>query len=77
MGGQPSKTELTAAHEKAVLDRLRDVSIEDDEVESSCASEKTMPGQLFREAEGLPIHVLESWQSVVLSDPKNKYVLLY
>lgn len=75
MGGQPSKTELTAAHEKAVLNRLRDMRMEDDEVDTGYADEKSNAGQLFREAQGLPVHVLESWQSVILSDPKNKLAL--
>jgi bleomycin hydrolase len=70
MGGQPSRMQLASAHEKAVVDRLHDLSMEDEEFD-----EKTLDGHALRNAEGLPINVLKSWQSDILSDPKNKLAL--
>lgn len=69
MGGQPSKSSPPIIHEKAVLEHLRSLSV-DDFVEVSSDAEKSSPST--REAEGLPLHVLESWQAAILKDPKNK-----
>jgi bleomycin hydrolase len=71
MGAQPSKPTL---HEKAVIERLRSLQLQEDDeyVEISSDAEKGAIGPLTREAEGLPVHVLESWQSAILKDPKNK-----
>ncbi|KAM5346554.1 hypothetical protein ACJ41O_009559 [Fusarium nematophilum] len=72
MGAQPSKPTL---HEKAVLERIHSLQIQDDYVEVSTDAEKASIGPLIRDAEGLPLHVLESWQSAILKDPKNKLAL--
>lgn len=72
MGGQPSKTGETTIHEKAVIERLRTLHMDEDYVEVSSGAEKSSIGPLIRDAEGLPVHVLESWQQAILSDPKNK-----
>lgn len=71
MGAQPSKPTL---YEKAVLERLHSLQIQDDEeyVEVSNNDEKSTLGPLVRDAQGLPVHLLESWQSSILKDPKNK-----
>lgn len=61
-------------HEKAVIERLRSLQVQDDFVEVTSDSEKSL-GPLVREAQGLPVHVLESWQADFLKDPKNKSVL--
>ncbi|KAM0356102.1 hypothetical protein ACHAPU_000496 [Fusarium lateritium] len=74
MGAQPSKPTL---HEKAVLEILQNLQVQDDEeyVEISSSAEKTSLGPLVRDAQGLSVHVLESWQAAVLKDPKNKLAL--
>jgi bleomycin hydrolase len=71
MGAQPSKPTL---HEKAVLERLHSLQIQEDEeyIEISSDAEKTPLGPLVRDAQGLSLHVLESWQASILKDPKNK-----
>lgn len=73
MGGQASKPGETTIHEKAVLERLQNLQVEDDYVQVSGDAEKTI-GPLIREAQGLPLHVLEAWQERILKDPKNKSV---
>ncbi|CAM1502240.1 Fc.00g042240.m01.CDS01 [Cosmosporella sp. VM-42] len=75
MGGQPSKPAEATIHEKAVIERLRSLQVEDDYVEVSSDVEKTALGPLMREAEGLPIYVLQAWQDTILKDPKNKLAL--
>lgn len=71
MGAQSSKPTL---NEKAVLDRLHSLQLQDDDeyVEISSDSEKAPLGPLVRDAQGLSVHVLESWQASILKDPKNK-----
>ncbi|KAG8671616.1 bleomycin hydrolase [Fusarium poae] len=75
MGAQSSKPTL---HEKAVLDRLLSLQIQDDEefVEISSDPEKALMGSLVRDAQGLSVHVLQSWQASILKDPKNKLALI-
>ncbi|KAK7420640.1 bleomycin hydrolase [Neonectria punicea] len=75
MGAQASKSAEPTLHEKAVLERLRSLQLQDDYVEVSGDAEKGSVGPLLRKAEGLPVHVLESWQSAFLKDPKNKLAL--
>lgn len=76
MGAQQSKTEPTL-HEKAVLERLQNLQVQDqdDYVEVTSGAEKASLGPLIRDAEGLPLHVLESWQAAIIKDPKNKLAL--
>jgi bleomycin hydrolase len=71
MGAQPSKPTL---HEKAVFERLHSLQMQDDEefVEISSNAEKAPLEPLIRDAQGLSIDVLESWQASILKDPKNK-----
>lgn len=73
MGAQQSKAEPTL-HEKAVIERLQDLQVQDqdDYVEVTGDAEKAPIGPLIRDAEGLPVHVLESWQAAIIKDPKNK-----
>jgi bleomycin hydrolase len=72
MGADQSKLVEPTMHEKAVLERLRTLQIQDDYVQVTSDSEKTPLGPLVRDAEGLPVPVLQSWQTDVLKDPKNK-----
>lgn len=74
MGAQPSKPTL---HEKAVLEILQNLRVQDDDeyVEISTDAEKAPLGPLIRDAQGLSVHELESWQAAVLKDPKNKWDL--
>lgn len=78
MGGQQSTPAGRAAHEKAVIKRLEQLRVEeqDDYVEITGAQEKQACGfdKALRKPEGLPVSVLESWQSAVLKDPKNRYI---
>ena len=71
MGAQPSKPTL---HEKAVFECLHNLQMQDDEefIEISNNAEKPPLEPLIRDAQGLSIDVLESWQASVLKDPKNK-----
>ncbi|KAF7559353.1 hypothetical protein G7046_g4796 [Stylonectria norvegica] len=75
MGGQPSKPADITVHEKAVLERLRSLQVEDDYVEIESGAEKLSLEPFVREAGGLPVHVLQAWQDSVLKDPKNKLAL--
>lgn len=72
MGGQTSKPSEPTTHEKAVIERLRSLHLEDDYVEVTGDVEKGTLAPLMRPAEDLPIHVLESWRESILKDPKNK-----
>ena len=58
-------------HEKAVVQRLREVQLEDDYVEVEASAEKG-PARLHRQPEGLPLSLVESWQTTILKDPKNR-----
>ncbi|KAK5991005.1 Bleomycin hydrolase [Cladobotryum mycophilum] len=77
MGGQQSKNAAAIAHEKAVLERLRNLSLEDDEefVEINGDSEKAAYVPILRQPEGIPVSALEIWLDNVLKDPKNKLAL--
>ncbi|KAI5464559.1 peptidase C1B, bleomycin hydrolase [Mariannaea sp. PMI_226] len=76
MGGQQSKPNEITLNEKAVLGRLRDLQVQDDEyIEVVSDAEKPHLGPLIRDAEGLPVPVLQSWQADILKDPKNKLAL--
>jgi bleomycin hydrolase len=78
MGGQPSKPLASTSSEKAIAQRLRTLQVEDDldssyvEVGSAGNAEKQLSQRLHREAEGLPVDVLESWKANILKNPKNK-----
>lgn len=72
MGGQQSKSEPTA-REKAVIQRLRSLQVEDEEY-LEVTNEKLPHVPLGWQAEDLPIEVLESWKSNILKDPKNRQV---
>ncbi|KAH7175525.1 peptidase C1B, bleomycin hydrolase [Dactylonectria macrodidyma] len=74
MGGQPSKPVEPTSHEKAVVERLRSLQMQDGH-EVNGDAEKASFGPLVREAKGLPINVLQSWQADFLKDPKNKLAL--
>lgn len=54
--------------EKAAVDGLAKLRIDENDMERV---EKD--ARLVREPEGLPVQLTESWQSSLLSDPKNKY----
>lgn len=79
MGGQQSTPTIPSAHEKAVIERLKTLRVEDREhddfVEISGFNEKTARGfdKALRQPEGLPVSVLEKWQSAALEDPKNRW----
>lgn len=73
MGIELSKPAAPTMHEKAVFERLRDLQLEEGYVQVDSDNEKGAVGLLAREAEGLPVQVLESWQASILKDPKNRY----
>lgn len=68
-------------HEKAVLERIRALHTDDDFDEESYVSvhhEKPLRDMAFeREPEGLAVSTLESWQSKLLQDPKNRSVNIH
>lgn len=71
MGAQPSKPE--AASDKELLQRLGELQVRNEDEHHDSGSEKR--GIIVhREPEGLPVQVLQSWQSSFLKDPKNRYV---
>lgn len=77
MGAQQSKSSPeSAAYEKAVLDRVRSLKLEDEYVHVE--SEKGAPfnGGVSREPDQLAIETTQSWQSKLLADPKNRFVML-
>lgn len=74
MGGQASKPSGMSLHEKAVVERLRDVQLDDDYVEVDASAEKGGV-RVHRKAEGLPLGLVESWQKSILNDPKNRLAL--
>ncbi|KAH8662007.1 peptidase C1-like family protein [Xylariales sp. PMI_506] len=80
MGGSPSKmTAEMAAHEKALLERLRSYHISEDGSEEDFVhveDEKVGSAVLLsRESEGLAVGLLDSWQTKLLEDPKNRLAL--
>jgi len=76
MGSQQSKLDPeAAAHEKAVLDRLRDMRFESQEGGDyvhvhGTADEKG--ARVVREAETLSVDETQEWQKRLLEDPKNR-----
>ena len=86
MGAQQSKsvpiTPEAGMHEKAVLERLRSLRVDaDDDADDyvHVGDEKNAAATIYdavsdREPEGLAVEVLESWQSKLLRDPKNRSV---
>ncbi|KAM0812989.1 putative Peptidase C1-like family protein [Seiridium cardinale] len=79
MGSYQSKvTPESALHEKAVLERLRSFEMSDEAAEEDFVhvdDEKSSDARLSRQAEGLPVQLLSSWQSRALRDPKNRLAL--
>ncbi|KAK8073756.1 bleomycin hydrolase [Apiospora phragmitis] len=92
MGSYPSKVSSeTAAHEKAILERLRTFQIneaddgvggdnDDGFVYVLDSNEKTGEGGIRqslvnRSPEALPVELMGAWQSKVLEDPKNRLAL--
>ncbi|KAH7358210.1 peptidase C1-like family protein [Plectosphaerella cucumerina] len=72
MGAQTSKPEVTS--DKELLQRLGELQVRNDDKRHDSANEKR--GLMIRrEAEGLPVQVLQSWQSSFLKDPKNRLAL--
>lgn len=73
MGAQPSKTLDVSMSEKAVMDRLRNVQLDDEDyVEVDSGSEKRGLGGADRSPEGLSLSLVTSWQTSILDDPKNR-----
>lgn len=73
MGGQPSKTVGFSTHEKAVIERLRDARLSDDDyVEVDPNAEKNALERGARNPEELSLSLVESWQTSILKDPKNR-----
>lgn len=76
MGSYQSKVSPeTASHEKAILERLRSMQLSDDAPEDDFVhvdDEKRTSPRLTRQPEGLPVHLMGSWQSTLLEDPKNR-----
>ncbi|KAL7621334.1 bleomycin hydrolase [Parahypoxylon ruwenzoriense] len=81
MGAQQSKASLeTAMHEKAILDRLRTLTldgnnVEDDFVHVDCEKRPFLSGSLTRQPEKLALKLTQDWQSKLLADPKNRLAL--
>lgn len=81
MGAQQSKPTVTpevVMHEKAVLERLRSLRLDEEDGyvcigdEKRAATAVACDAASNREPEGLAVHLLESWQSKLLNDPKNR-----
>lgn len=65
-------------HEKAVLERIRSLQVDDDAEENyvHVYSEKGLHDITSNwEPEGLAVTLVESWQSKLLQDPKNRFVI--
>lgn len=81
MGAQQSKgsPEVMAAvaHEKAILERLQALSSEDGFVHVDNEKGALFNGGITRQPEKLAIELTQNWQSKVLADPKNRFVILY
>ncbi|KFH46182.1 Cysteine proteinase-like protein [Hapsidospora chrysogenum ATCC 11550] len=74
MGGQQSKSAEPSANEEAIFKGLASLQVEDEDyIEVAC--EKTSHEPLTWKPQDLPIQVLESWKSNILSDPKNRLAL--
>lgn len=73
MGSQQSKSGASA-HEKAVVQRLQSLNVEDDYVEIS-GNEKVaeyFSSEVSWKSQGLSTDVLDAWVNNILKDPKNK-----
>ncbi|KAI1140761.1 peptidase C1B, bleomycin hydrolase [Hypoxylon sp. FL0543] len=76
MGAQQSKTSPeAAAHEKAILDHLQSLKLEDDFVHVSSEKEPVFSGGINRQPEKLAVEITQNWQSKLLADPKNRLAL--
>ncbi|KAI0138047.1 peptidase C1B, bleomycin hydrolase [Hypoxylon sp. NC0597] len=76
MGAQQSKSSPeAAAHEKAILDRLQSLKVEDDFVHVSSEKEALFNGGINRQPEKLAVEITQDWQSKLLEDPKNRLAL--
>ncbi|OTA54686.1 peptidase C1B, bleomycin hydrolase [Hypoxylon sp. EC38] len=76
MGAQQSKSSPeAAAHEKAILDCLQSLKLEDDFVHVSSEKEVLFNGGINREPEKLAVEITQNWQSKLLEDPKNRLAL--
>ncbi|RYP62744.1 hypothetical protein DL771_009589 [Monosporascus sp. 5C6A] len=81
MGAPQSKVAPeTAMHEKAVLERIQSLQIEDTDSGDNYVYVDSEKGPIHniasdRQPEGLAIRLLESWQSKLLQDPKNRLAL--
>ncbi|KAI2617114.1 peptidase C1B, bleomycin hydrolase [Hypoxylon sp. NC1633] len=76
MGAQQSKSSPeTAAHEKAVLDRLQTLKLEDDFVHVSREKSALFGNGIARQPEQLAVEITQDWQSKLLADPKNRLAL--
>lgn len=87
MGSSPSKMPpRTTLDEKAVERLLRSFQLGTESpepgfvlVDNDDGDDEKMAGtdaRLARRPEGLPVHLLGSWQSRLLEDPKNRSVYL-
>ncbi|KAI1843657.1 hypothetical protein JX266_010103 [Neoarthrinium moseri] len=72
-GSQSTVSPETAMHERLRSFQMSDESPEDDFVHVQ--DEKRPDVRLSREAEGLPVQLMSSWQSRLLEDPKNRLAL--
>jgi len=81
MGSYQSKLPADAtAHEKAVLDRLRSLQLEnrdpvDDEydyISDGKTSEKAYAAAKSRQPESVSVSEMAKWQDALLDDPKNR-----
>ncbi|XXH05911.1 hypothetical protein Hte_012353 [Hypoxylon texense] len=76
MGAQQSKSSPeTAAYEKAVLERLRSLKLEDEFVHVESEKGALFNGGISREPDQLAVETTQSWQSKLLADPKNRLAL--
>ncbi|KAI6088462.1 peptidase C1B, bleomycin hydrolase [Hypoxylon rubiginosum] len=76
MGAQQSKSSPeSAAYEKAVLDRVRSLKLEDEFVHVESEKDALFNGGVAREPDQLAIETTQSWQSKLLADPKNRLAL--
>ena len=79
MGAGPSTpaTPEAVAHEKAVFDRIRTLTLDEDEfvdVEAYAENEKGDYAFLNHSAAELPLEAVASWPGLLLQDPKNRCV---
>lgn len=71
MGGQQSKPSASRAHDKAMVDRLRKMNLQENSI-SGEVNEKS--GKLTRDAEPLPLDAVSLLPSTILADPRNRFV---